>query len=309
MTLENQKWTPEESKKQNREASVSNNQENYFKVVKPIRTYERDLAEFIRDKEASKAQIHLEEQKKNTSKKKERNFRKEPLLMKKIIIGGLVFLVVLGMILVSLEISRVIRERKIIKSVPVKPEQQIQDTIIRADALKVVSISELKKDTLISTINSQKEDVQSGINIIYLTQKTPGGEIPISAKDFVSIAENAPQSLLRALGDKAVFGFVSTETLSPFVILEVESFDHTFAGMFSWEKNVAKDLKDILAKDLEPRSGFEDATSRNRDLRILRARGGETIVLYSFLDNKHLVITDKEEAFREILNRFTISVR
>lgn len=294
-------------------------QENYFRAVKPIRTYERDLAELVREKEASQAKVRLEEQEKKGKKKEKVSAQTAKIgrqtsdysAVKKVIVLGLIFLVILGGVLISLQIGRIIQNKRIVKEIP--PERTISaDTIIRGDSLKIVPITQLNRENLLTEIKNKKENLvpNSGINILHITQSVATQEVALTADQFLeTLRVRAPSSLIRSLGRKMEFGFVAKENVSPFLILEIDSFEHAFAGMLSWENNLAGDLRELIAKDREVRGNFEDMTVRNRDLRILRGRAGETITLYSFLDNRHLLITDEVGTFREILDRFLLISR
>lgn len=49
---------------------------------------------------------------------------------------------------------------------------------------------------------------------------------------------------------------------------------------------------------------FEDKIIRSKDVRVLKNTAGKIILLYSFLDQKNLVITTNERTFGELLDRF-----
>jgi hypothetical protein len=51
------------------------------------------------------------------------------------------------------------------------------------------------------------------------------------------------------------------------------------------------------------RGKFEDRIIKNKDVRAFRIDNGEITFLYSFINNTHLVVTDKESTLIEILNR------
>lgn len=51
------------------------------------------------------------------------------------------------------------------------------------------------------------------------------------------------------------------------------------------------------------RGRFEDRIIKNKDVRAFRSTDGVIIFLYSFIDNKHLIITDSEATLVEVLNR------
>lgn len=287
-------------------------QDEYFRVVKPIRTYERDLSELVRAREASQLSIKLEEEKKRKEKTDRSTLKVERVTnfssVKKIAIAGLGFLAVLGIVLISLEAVRIVGEKQKIKNQP--PPIQIE-SLVRGDSVKIIEVSLENRESLLTKIaeNLNSLPLNAGqLGILHLVEEK--SQKAILAQEFLSVtAPQAPQFLNRALDSKMTFGFLVDGAPSPFLILEVDSFDNVFAGMLAWEKSLASNLEGLISRPSEARGNFEDAIIRNRDLRVLRARNGETIILYSFLDNRHLLITDRENTFREVLERFLLTTR
>jgi hypothetical protein len=58
-----------------------------------------------------------------------------------------------------------------------------------------------------------------------------------------------------------------------------------------------------LKQYLTIRGKFEDRIIKNKDVRAFRTDEGTILFLYSFIDNTHLVVTDKESTLAEILTR------
>ena len=96
---------------------------------------------------------------------------------------------------------------------------------------------------------------------------------------------------------------------SAFLIIKLASFENAFAGMLMWEKSLSQDIGPLFAtaeflRSVPPETVFTDITDRNKDIRIL-ALGGQPILLYSFLDNNTLIITDSMETLRTLIDRLT----
>lgn len=147
----------------------------------------------------------------------------------------------------------------------------------------------------------------------------------IAESVFSALPLSAPGILLRnmnATGSMA--GVVNAGgSQSPFFILSVASYGDTFAGMFSWEQGMPRDLKALFppfakgfggqaasstiatattsTPDIKPE--FRDEVVNNHDVRIYRDTAGRSIMLYGYWNQTTLVIARNPEAFSEILER------
>jgi hypothetical protein len=78
--------------------------------------------------------------------------------------------------------------------------------------------------------------------------------------------------------------------------------------MIKWEGNIVNDLKAIFPAPLETKflMGFEDKEIQNHDTRVLNDRDGNSVLIYSFINQKYLVIAQNEEPIKEIFRRFSL---
>ncbi|OHA89614.1 MAG: hypothetical protein A3C70_02560 [Candidatus Zambryskibacteria bacterium RIFCSPHIGHO2_02_FULL_43_14] len=164
------------------------------------------------------------------------------------------------------------------------------------------------RSTLIDTLKSAVENVPQGeLRHIILKQKTGVRESLISASEFLRTLESrAPESLIRAFDPSFMFGALGKST---FLIIKLSSFENAFAGMLSWEKNLGQDIGPLFAtaellKNISHESVFTDVTDKNKDVRALMLEN-QPILLYSFLDNNMLIITDSFESLRTLIDRLT----
>ncbi len=79
--------------------------------------------------------------------------------------------------------------------------------------------------------------------------------------------------------------------------------------MLEWEPNIARDIGPIFMSAAELAStpqgtSFVDLTDRNKDMRVITLEGAP-VLLYSFFDNKYLIITDRLETMRTLIERLT----
>lgn len=142
---------------------------------------------------------------------------------------------------------------------------------------------------------------------IVINKKGPEKQSLLTTEDFLVLllGSRAPGSLVRALEPIFMLG---TLDKSVFLILRLDSFENTFAGMLAWEKNMAEDLKPVFTSGegtgLPNDTIFVDIVDRNKNIRALESEG-EVSLLYSFFENDTLIITDKIEALRTIIERLT----
>lgn len=141
----------------------------------------------------------------------------------------------------------------------------------------------------------------------------------IAESVFSALPLSVPDILLRnvnAVGSMA--GVVNAgDSQSPFFILSVDSYGDTFAGMFSWEPGMPRDLKALFPPHPQSPVGtttaatstpaikpeFRDEVVNNHDVRIYRDAAGRSVLLYGYWNQTTLIIARNPEAFTEILER------
>jgi len=313
-----------------------------YSIVKPLRTYERDIAEAIRSKNESVTSINLANQ-----KKREDEAKKSPVPQQvhKAAEKGLVVLVSIVLLFAGVGIISFIfyylsaQPEPIVFTIPtlISTDRQYELEIdsrnpaaalllVQSALRGVVEQNDLATIHIFETIESTGIENSTGgspsNNKNSISPRTI--QRPLLVESFFDLfAKNAPTSLIRALGKEWLFGFQNIRDINePFIFLTIAEFSNTFDGMLRWEDKIYEDFRAIsnLSTPSEqtpimsvststpistgPVGKFEDLVIRNKDTRVLRDNLGAIVLVYSFLDEKHLVITPKEETFREILNRF-----
>ena len=179
---------------------------------------------------------------------------------------------------------------------------------ISANTETPLDLTDPSRETLISALSGATSGVARGELRHVILKKVVGNENQlISTSEFLKILESqAPGNLIRAFDPLFMFG---TFGESAFLIIKLASFENAFAGMLMWEKSLSQDIGPLFAtaeflRSVPPETVFTDITDRNKDIRIL-ALGGQPILLYSFLDNNTLIITDSMETLRTIIDRLT----
>ena len=266
-------------------------EENYYRIVKPLRTYERDLAESIRGNETSKVDIRLKEEK----RAKERN---EPAARKESTNSSrkfvLLFIILILLVTTGSYLWFFLPKRSGVETLPAARTE----TLTEADSLITINTSGKSWGSVVDEFKNHQFVLSLFPDKIALFAPD------VRAEEFLKeMNVEAPSSLLRALGQKINLGYYQDgEKLLPFTIIEVEDFENVFAGMFLWEKNLPFNLNFFFPYQ-ETNQTFEDLSINNKDLRILRNQTGEAIIFYSFLDRKTLFIANNEITFKKVLDR------
>lgn len=306
----------EEENQENKEKEELDD-EKYFRIVKPLKTYESDTAELLRDKGASQIDIRLEEEKRKRRKEKstpkQETHQKaestyESYSFRKLIIA---FVVLVISVTATLGISKFFQndiEKELAERPSLKPE-----VLIKGDIIKNIDVTKKGRVEILKTIYDASQDLsinQDQVIVFYPVEvdKENNTEKAMGAELFMSImTEKSPGYLLRSFGPKMTTGFYALNEFEPFIILEINSKANAFAGMIDWEKNMAGDLSGFIVKNDTSDRSFEDRLIDGKDLRVLKNSKGETIIVYSFIDEKTLIITGNLEVFTRILNKISDS--
>ncbi|CAN5768215.1 hypothetical protein BH11PAT2_BH11PAT2_03640 [soil metagenome] len=173
--------------------------------------------------------------------------------------------------------------------------------------------------------------VSGNVIVTYVTAPgTTGGNIPQQGGALIKLLPlNAPDILMRNIDDASTVGTVAAGTESrPFLVLRVNSYERTFAGMLAWEPTLAASLSTffpaytdvstaVVASTTSTTSPavsapiaiaspfFSDAVVANHDVRVLRDSKGRSLILYGYADKDTLVLARDEAAFTALISRIT----
>ncbi|MDP3052249.1 MAG: hypothetical protein Q8N42_01955 [bacterium] len=131
----------------------------------------------------------------------------------------------------------------------------------------------------------------------------------LAAQRFLEILGiTPPANMTQSLAGPFTLGIFYLKKNSPFLIFQIRSFDLGKSGALSWEKNMARDLREIMLINLpQENQQFQDKLIKNRDSRVLYDNAGNPALIYAFFGKNYLVITSDSDTFEEIIRRFNIS--
>jgi len=278
--------------------------------IKPLHTYESDMADIVREQEGTVIKIALAE--------KEKNEEAIDLIVTQKAFSKNIFYVIGGIILLILSVWGtlfLIQKGKEASKVEIK--QTHIDGLINEDYQTIVDITSItNKIDLVEKINtaSKKEIKNGNINSIILVTTVNDVSSLVKTQDFLKLMEvNITGSFSRSLDDTFMLGVYNNNLKNNFfLILKTNDYNQSFAGMLLWEATLLYDTFEFLNIDVSQNTQniFEtpwvDKIIENKDSRILKNPYGEEILTYMFLDKNKVIITSDQVLIKEVLSRIII---
>lgn len=190
----------------------------------------------------------------------------------------------------------------------VKPEPGT--TPIRTDSAPVIPEEEPERLTLTGNAQTFLTDLQNAIaeasaGLTELTIYTGEPSRTATTQEFFSEldASMLPRTV-RALEPVFVVGSITTTKNEPFIRIRSNNFDALFAGLLAWEPSMQEELAPLFGNPQGETNSFTDAVRDNKSIRILRDASGSEVMLYSFIDNRTVIITASGEALSKLIEQF-----
>jgi hypothetical protein len=285
-----------------------------------LRTYQGDMAEFIKEKNESVISIAVKEKEKKEEKaEEEEKFNPKPKSTNqtfkiKFTMAFLSLLLVAAGTISLFYVFTAVKSR-------IPKEVILKEDIIPYNNL--VTLANVTNENLETELT--KLSASDGVNIIKLSDSS--GLLLLKAKDFFNFLKiSLPGTLERTLKDDYVVGAISgDEGNSSFMIITVNDFGAAFSAMLDWEKNMPDDLSfldtgtntaivsssvasttvsAIVASISRPINqetfSWRDIIVKNKDTRGLVNGKDQSKIAYTFLDKNTILITNNLSAIAEI---------
>ena len=190
---------------------------------------------------------------------------------------------------------------------PVETSLETPKPLILSEETKIIIINLESKTHLINLVQDSLNAAipLNAIRYLPILLKTKEKEEYLDAKNFLNIlGANPPANFIQSLDGPFTLGVFYLKRNSPILIFKIRSFDLAFSGALNWEKNMARDLREvILIKKLPASYNFQDKTIKNHDVRVLYDESAKPVLMYSFINKEKLVITADSESLEKIFGR------
>lgn len=251
-----------------------------------LRSYQGDMAEFIKEKNESVVSVAVKEKKREEERREESpkivlKSKPSSLNLNFTIIFLSIFLLIGGGA-VSLYIYQFINRA---------PEPEVVDQPEILETNNAVTLANVNKNTL--TLELNKMSTTPGISLAKIANLS-GQPIKNSTElfEFLEIPETF--SIRRTLEDQFMLGTISQNNISAsFLIIKVEDFGRAFASMLDWEATMLTDLKFLTTVvDSSGKFAWKDLIIKNKDARAFIDERGNAQIVYTFLDRNTILITN-----------------
>lgn len=293
-----------------------------------LRTYQGDMAEFIKSKNESVISIAVKTKERKEEKEKEEEKAKEeekPVSLTNDDITGrdrkieprpkhstktfqpnfnmivLSLVLILGGVAVFFYVFQVLQREPPVSVV-------VEEKIIPYNNL--ITLANITGQNLGAELG--RLSPSNGINVIKISD--PNGLFFQKAKDFLGfLGVSLPATLERTLKDEYAIGVFSQNSQnSLFLIITVDDFGGAFSGMLDWEGNMEKDLSFLNTATSSTSSGqastevfsWKDIIIKNKDTRGLANDKNIAKIAYTFLDKNTILITNNISVIGDISSAY-----
>lgn len=294
-----------------------NDESRVVPIQKTIRTYEGDIAELMSKKKTSVAKMVIAEADKNREDQSLAETSKSSQNLTKNI---LVLLLSISFIVGGVFATKYLYQKSPLAKQPVAMPIYKIPSIINPDIQKTDVVKGLTKEAFTEFMATEinKYEIEDGkiLEVVPVASINPE-QSKVSSQEFITaLGFDITNTLKRSLTKDWMFGIYSNSNRKvPFIILKNDFFQNAYAGMLAWESSLIDDFAKIFNYYEKTPKGsmgatyysldtkFTDKTVKNRDIREYRNSGGETLILYSFIDKNTIVITTDDSIIPAILDR------
>lgn len=194
--------------------------------------------------------------------------------------------------------------------------KSFSNSLMFAESSVALSLDNRSSNELRQMLASAREGSQGAVGSIQRIVPVVGaGENarPATLSEFMqAIGARPPEELLRAVSSDFFLGLHTVDEQAPILVVPVASYDHAFAGMLAWEKNLNGDLAPMFtalspftrdAQGLPMVRAFKDVVQQNYDTRVLFDDAGQIQLYYSLPTRRVLIIAESPYSFSEVLSR------
>lgn len=267
-----------------------------------LRTYQGDVAEYVKDKQESVISIAVKEKERQEEREKDPLLKPEKIKTEHNFLAN-VKMISIAVLLLFLGGGISFYVFKYLKDAP--------NTVEVAETSKIIPFNRSTKVALNASLDIkselQKISGTDGVEALLLQDEAMN-----KISDIDTILKNnnitIPLKLGRTLKNEYELGvFNQKGSRYNFLIITVSDFGQAFSGMLEWEATMKDDLK-FIAKDKkeEDTSVYEwkDVIIKNKDSRGFVNTKEESLIGYTFLDKNTIIIVSSIEAISDLSSMY-----
>ncbi len=277
---------------------------------KVVHTYAEDMAEVIEDAQSGlvKKIIHGAEE----HDREKRNLSPESRKNKFFMFGSFVFIVI-GILTLFNFLSK--------GEVPTALVARQFIPLIFNDSSGSIDTAGLSRDAITQAVSNEVKNTSvkvGGVEGIYLIKDKQDIGLRAFALLMKSslVLENNPD----LVSNKFLMGVVNSGVQADastgkdfFILLKMRSAADIFTSLRAWEEKMFSDLHGFFGITIDSSTNylsikdFEDGIIQNKNARMLYDKDGNIVMMYIYADDNSVIITNTENAAREIMLRLAAS--
>lgn len=275
-----------------------------------VQTFADDMAKEIEGAQGGFIKKIIHEQEANEEKKKDSSIKTKKNQIFVYVGLGLLIFSIAAIVFLFLNAKKIV-------TLDVVPQYT---PILFSDKNVFLPIDELDKDRISTTIASEVSAANvkiDGVEAIYLTINKK----VVGFREFIKLIK--ANFLIKDnifFENDFLIGAVKNETepaLSVggnlFILMKVHSIPDVFLDMKNWENKMFSDLHNLWNIPITPDNAylftkdFEDGIVQNKNARILYDKEGKIVLMYVFIADDSIVITNTEKTIKEVILRLASS--
>lgn len=183
--------------------------------------------------------------------------------------------------------------------------------LIFTDKSQFLEVDGLSPDRIAQTVLNEVNQTTvktGGIEGIYLTNN----KAVVGLRAFLTLIKaNVDQTQIPFVSDNFLIGVLNGQNKDLFILLKTRSFVDIFPSLRAWENKMFSDLHGFFGVPISSDTSylltenFQDSIISNKNARILYDKNGGIVLMYVFLDDTSVLITNSTEAVNEVLLRLS----
>ncbi len=198
--------------------------------------------------------------------------------------------------------------------VPTVPVEKQFVPLVFSDASTSLEVVGFKKDEIAQAVRNATTGTEvkvGGVEGVYLVHNKKS----VGLREFIALIKGnfVPDKNPLLVNDNFLMGVANTGTNDFFILIKVRSLADIFDSMRAWESKMFADLQGFFGVAISAdtkyllTAPFEDVMVQNKNARVLRDKERGVVLMYVFADDNSVILTQSENAVREIMLRLAAS--
>ncbi len=186
----------------------------------------------------------------------------------------------------------------------------IDKSLIFVEYRAKINITDRRNKDILRDLQKLRDQTNTTLGSITQILPQDSGKTITQQELIKRLGLSLPKQFIRLMdrGDNYMIGVHIADRNTPFILLTTTSYEHAFASMLEWEKVAERELQPFFSfsNNNPVNQKAENIVIKNLNARVIRNSNNEIRFLYSFLDNKTLLITNNIYTLTEIAQRYKV---